>query len=170
MKRRLWTIMLALALVLSLTGSAFAAKPYIEISSPEEMAEALAPKAGVLSLRQSSEPVRVLLLADAADNFLGAKRVLHYAALGMFVLEFENDAEALAAVEYYGADRAWLDTPETGARVLDNGGGSNDVDPDRPRRRRRHSATPPAAGAPPRWGWSNFETTPRRRRICATAM
>lgn len=130
MKRRLWTIMLALALVLSLTGSAFAAKPYIEISSPEEMAEALSPKAGVLSLRQSSEPVRVLLLADAADDFLGAKRVLHYAALGMFVLEFENDAEALAAVEYYGADRAWLDTPETGARVLDNGGGSNDVDPD----------------------------------------
>ena len=130
MKRRLWNVLLALALVLSLTGSAFAAKPYIEISSPEEMAEALAPQAGALALREAKEPVRVLLLSEDADTFRGAKRVLHYADLGMFVLEFENDAEALAAVDYYGADRAWLDTPETGAAVLDDGGGTSDPDPD----------------------------------------
>ena len=130
MKRRLWTLFLALALLLSLTGSAFAAKTTIEISSPEELAEALAPKAGVLSLREAKEPVRVLLLADAADDFRGAKRVLHYADLGMFVLEFENEAEALAAIEFYGADKAWLDTPETGARVLDDIGGTSDPDPD----------------------------------------
>ena len=130
MKRRLFTLFLALALVLSLAGSAFAVKAYVEISSPEEMAEALAPKAGILSLRETKEPVRVLLLTDAADTFCGAKRVLHYADLGMFVLEFESEAEALAAVEYYGADRAWLDTPETGATVLDEGNGSNDTDPE----------------------------------------
>ena len=128
MKRRLWTIFLTLALVLSLTGSAFAAKPYIEVSSPEELAAALAPKAGILSLRKAREPVRVLLRSDAAEDFSGAKRVLHYADLGMFVLEYDSDAEALAAVERFGSDRAWLDTPETGARVLD--GGTNDVDPD----------------------------------------
>ena len=130
MKRRLFTMFLALALVLSLTGSAFAAKSYIEVSSPEELAEALAPRAGVLSLRESREPVRVLLLADAADTFCGAERVIRYAALGMFVLEFESEAEALAAVDYYGADRAWLDTAETGATVLDNGDGTSDPDPD----------------------------------------
>ena len=129
MKRRLFTMFLALALVLSLAGSAFAAKSYIEVSSPEELAEALAPRAGVLSLRESREPVRVLL-ADAADSFCGAERVIRYAALGMFVLEFESEAEALAAVDYYGADRAWLDTAETGATVLDNGDGTSDPDPD----------------------------------------
>lgn len=130
MKRRLFTTLLALALLLSLTGSAFAARSYIEISSPEDLAEALAPKAGILSLRENAEPVRVVLLADAAGTFCGAKRVLHYAALGMFVLEFENDAEALAAVDFFGTDRAWLDTPKTGARVLDDVGGTSDPDPD----------------------------------------
>ena len=76
MKRRLFTMFLALALVLSLTGSAFAAKSYIEVSSPEELAEALAPRAGVLSLQESRKPARVLLLADAADSFCGAERVI----------------------------------------------------------------------------------------------
>ena len=129
MKRKVWALVLALALALSLTGSAFAAGPCIEVSSPEELAEALAPKAGILSLRKSTAPVRVLLLADAADDFCGAKRVIHYADLGMFVLEFDREADALAAVGFFGADRCWLDTPETGARVLD---GSNDVDPEEP--------------------------------------
>ena len=130
MRHRFWSIILALALSLSLTGSAFAAKGSIEISSPEEMAEALAPKAGILSLRETKAPVRVLLLADAAESFCGAKRVLHYGALGMFVLEYESEAEARAAVAFYGADRAWLDTPETGAAVLDDVGGTSDPDPD----------------------------------------
>ena len=127
MKRNIWAILLALALALSLTGSAFAAGPCIEVSSPEELAEALATRAGTLSLRKSAAPVRVLLLADAADDFCGAKRVIRYADLGMFVLEFDREADALSAVDFFGADRAWLDTPETGARVLD---GSNDVDPE----------------------------------------
>ncbi len=130
MRRRLFMILLSLAMALSLTGGAFAAKPYQEVSSPEELAEALAPKAGILSLRATKTPVRVLLLADAAEDFCGAKRVIRYADLGMFVLEFESEAEALAAVEVYGADRAWLDTPENGARVLDNIGGTSDPDPD----------------------------------------
>lgn len=129
MKRRFWTIFLALALVLTLTGSAFAAKPYLDVSSPEELAEALAPKAGTLSLGAAKEPVRVLLLAEDAETFCGAKRAIRYADLGMFVLEFESEEEALDAVAFYGADRAFLDTPETGARVLDDGG-TSDVDPD----------------------------------------
>lgn len=128
MKRRFWTIFLALALVLTLTGSAFAAKPYLDVSSPEELAEALAPKAGTLSLGAAKEPVRVLLLAEDAETFCGAKRAIRYADLGMFVLEFESEEEALDAVAFYGADRAFLDTPETGARVLD--GGTSVIDPD----------------------------------------
>ena len=130
MKRRLWIILLTLALTLSLTGSAFAAKPYLTVSSPEELAEALAPRAGIFSLRAAKAPVRVLLLADAADDFRGAKRVIRYADLGMFVLEFDREADALAAVDFFGAERAWLDTPETGARVLDPGDGVTDVEPD----------------------------------------
>ena len=130
MKHRFFSILLALTLMLSLAGSAFAAKPYLEVSSPEELAEALAPRANALSLRQKSEPARVLLLADTASDFCGAKRVIRWADPGVFVLEFGSEAEALAAVDYYGADRAWLDTPETGARVLDNVGGTSDPDPD----------------------------------------
>ena len=128
MKKRIWTLFLALALTLSLTGSAFAAKTSIEVSSPEEMASALAPQAGVFSLRAGRTPARVLLLADEAADFRGAARVIRWPALGMFVLEYESEAKALAAVDFFGADRAWLDTPEQGARVLD--GGTTDVDPD----------------------------------------
>ncbi len=129
MKRRLWTILLALALLLSLTGSAFAVKPYLEVSSPEEMAEALTSRAGVFAQRRSAAPVRVLLLADAAEDFCGAARVIRWPDLGMFVLEFDSADKANAAVDFFGADRCWLDTPETGARVLDPVNGANETDP-----------------------------------------
>ena len=38
-----------------------------------------------------AEPVRVLLLAEDAETFCGAKRAIRYADLGMFVLEFESE-------------------------------------------------------------------------------
>ena len=132
MKRRLLSLVLILSLALTLAPGSLAASRWVEANSPEALAEALAPRARVFSLSKSNEPARVLLLSDGLDGDFGAARVIHCAALGQFVLEYPTAAEAETALrrltEAYGADRCWLDTPETGASVLDPDDGTDEVE------------------------------------------
>lgn len=111
MKRILMTL-LTCALLLSLAAPALAAAPYVEAESAAELAELLAPRAGVLSLRP--EPtVRLLVLADRLPDACGAKRVLHYADYAEYILEFSEVQSARSAMEAltkdYGLEKVWLD-------------------------------------------------------------
>lgn len=127
MKRRAFlSLLLALAVILSLTGSAFAAANRVETRSALSLGAALS--------GGGADYARVLVRADTLPEDAGARRVVHAARLGMYVLEYGTPETAALACETltarYGADRVWLDTPETAATVMDGEPGTNNPEPD----------------------------------------
>ena len=123
---RVLSLLLALCLVCALLPATAGAAGYTEVRSAAEMAQALADMpAQPMSRRASAKPVQVLVLEPALPDTCGAQRVLHYAAAEEFILEFASlDAAETAyqtLTETYGLRHCWLDTPEQGAHVMDDG-------------------------------------------------
>ena len=110
--KRLLTTLLACVLLLSLAAPVMAASTCVEAESAAELAELLAPRASVLSLRPE-QTVRLLVLAERLPDFCGAKRALHYADYSEYILEFSDLDSARAArqtlTEEYGLTKVWLD-------------------------------------------------------------
>ena len=143
MKRRLFSMLLALAMALSLSGGARAAQRYVEAASAEGLAMAISDS--------SEDYARVLVQTDALADTRGAARVVHYAPLGIYVLEYNGAAQAQSAqaalAARYGADCCWLDTPETAAVLLDQAPADADETP------------PPADHTFRSWGAGAMELT-----------
>lgn len=131
---RILSLLLALILAVSLSGTAAAAPVTEQADSPEALAALLASGAETLGAQQREPTGRVLLRADTLSDAAGAQRIIQCAPLGIYVLEYETEARAETAHRalsaQLGADRCWLDTRMTGASVLDGPGGTNDSDPD----------------------------------------
>ena len=104
MKKRLLTLLLALALLFSLAlpAAALQAQP-VEVGSALELAQEMAASAstrrGLFRARTAAaEPTRVIAFADTLTGGYGADRVLHLAAWREYVLEFSDAQTAQRAL------------------------------------------------------------------------
>lgn len=104
MKKRLLTLLLALALLFSLAlpAAALQAQP-VEVGSALELAQEMAAPAstrrGLFRARTAAaEPTRVIAFADTLTGGYGADRVLHLAAWREYVLEFSDAQTAQRAL------------------------------------------------------------------------
>ena len=103
MKKRFLTLLLALALLCSLTlpAAALQTQP-IEVGSALELAQAMAapasPRRGLFRARSAAaEPTRVIAFTKALADTCGAGRVLHLAAWQEYVFEFSDRAACAGA-------------------------------------------------------------------------
>lgn len=103
MKKRLLTLLLALALLFSLAlpAAALQAQP-VEVGSALELAQEMAAPAstrrGLFRARTAAESTRVIAFADTLTGGYGADRVLHLAAWREYVLEFSDAQTAQRAL------------------------------------------------------------------------
>jgi len=110
MKKRFLTLLLALALLCSLTlpAAALQTQP-IEVGSALELAQAMAapasPRRGLFRARSAAaEPTRVIAFANTLAGGYGAGRVLHLAAWQEYVLEFPDAGTAQRALARLRSD------------------------------------------------------------------
>ena len=126
-KRRMLALALSLLMLVSLIPVSASAAGCTEVASAEEMMQALAETPAHPASKRTADikPTYVLVLGEPLPDRCGSQRVLHYAAYDEYVLEFATRAAAEAGyrtlTETYGLERCWLDTPEQGARVTDDG-------------------------------------------------
>lgn len=104
MKKRFLTLLLAFALLCSLTlpAAALQTQP-VEVGSALELAQAMAaptsPRRGLFRARSAAaEPTRVIAFAGTLAGGYGAERVLHLAAWQEYVLEFSDAQTAQRAL------------------------------------------------------------------------
>lgn len=110
MKKRFLTLLLALALLCSLTlpAAALQTQP-VEVGSALELAQAMAapasPRRGLFRARSAAaEPTRVIAFAGTLAGGYGAERVLHLAAWQEYVLEFSDAQTAQRALAQLRTD------------------------------------------------------------------
>ncbi len=111
MKKRFLTLLLAFALLCSLTlpAAALQTQP-VEVGSALELAQAMSapatPRRGLFRARTAAaaEPTRVIAFASTLTDGYGADRVLHLAAWREYVLEFSDEAAAQRALAQLCAD------------------------------------------------------------------
>ena len=110
MKKRFLTLLLALALLCSLTlpAAALQTQP-VEVGSALELAQAMAapasPRRGLFRARTAAaEPTRVIAFTKALADTCGADRVLHLAAWQEYVLEFSDVQTAQHALAQLRTD------------------------------------------------------------------
>ena len=132
--KQLLSLLLAVCLVCALLPATAQAAAVVEIGSATQMAQALADTPAQTMDAESTQegPARVLVFAPSLPDACGARRVLHYGAYEEYVLEFSGCAAAERAYETltgkYGLADCWLDTPETGAHVMDSGASAMEAD------------------------------------------
>ena len=104
MKKRFLTLLLALALLCSLTlpAAALQTQP-VEVGSALELAQAMAapasPRRGLFRARSAAaEPTRVIAFTKALADTCGADRVLHLAAWQEYVLETSSFSSVTACI------------------------------------------------------------------------
>lgn len=110
MKKRFLTLLLALALLCSLTlpAAALQTQP-VEVGSALELAQAMAapasPRRSLFRARRAAaEPTRVIAFAGTLAGGYGAGRVLHLAAWQEYVLEFSDAQTAQRALAQLRTD------------------------------------------------------------------
>ena len=124
--RTLISLCMALCMLAALLPVSAGAVTF-EVDSPAAVMQTLAEtSSSPFGLRASGEQrTRILVLEPALPDACGAQRVVHYAAGNEYVLEFASRAAADNAytrlTETYRLERCWLDTPENGAHVMEDG-------------------------------------------------
>lgn len=111
MHRKFTALILMFALLI-LCFPAAAANQIVEASDPKLFS----------ALMEEGSPHRILLQTEKLTSFYGADRIIHSASTGSYLLEYESDAAAEAALPdlqaQYGKDSCWLDSPSEGASIL----------------------------------------------------
>ena len=126
-RHQVLSLLLVLCMAAALLAVPAGAADVTEVHSASEMMQALAdtPAQAMETRGAPAEPTRILVLESALPDACGAQRVLHYAAYQEYVLEFAARGDAERAygtlTETYGLRSCWLDTPEQGAVVMDEG-------------------------------------------------